>query len=151
MITRYLHILEILLYRKPFSDEMIYDLQDKIDIYFIKWIKLSGRNGMTNYIHFKGSGHVCYYLFKYRNLYRYSQQGFEAMMSKIKAIYHKCTSRGGNGSAEEDRSHILQVAHFLLRAMMWNSGRGEAYFRSKYGYDIVDDAQTEPGSFNTFY
>ena len=93
VIMWYLEILEILFFRKPFSDKIIYDLQDKIDIYFFKWIKLCGRNGMTNYIHFKGSGHVCYYLFKYRNLYQCSQQIFETMMSKIKAIYHKCTSR----------------------------------------------------------
>ena len=68
VIMRYLEILEILFFWKPFSDKIIYDLQDKIDIYFVKWIKQCGRNGMTNYIHFKGSGHACYYLFKYRNL-----------------------------------------------------------------------------------
>ena len=145
VIVLYLEIVEILLLRKPFTDDMIYDLQSKIDVYYVKWIKLTGRNGMTNYIHFMGSGHVVYYLFKYRNLYRYSQQGFEAMMGKIKAIYHRCTSRGGSGSTEEDRSHILQVAHFLLRMMMWHSGRGDAYFCQKYGNDIVDDAKEECG------
>ena len=67
------------------------------------------------------------------------------MMGKIKAIYHRCTSRGGSGSTEEDRSHILQVAHFLLRMMMWHSGRGDAYFCQKYGNDIVDDAIEECG------
>ena len=145
VIVEYLNIVEILLIRKQFSDKMIYEFQDKVDGYYKKWIKLTGRNGMTNYIHFLGSGHVAYYFFKYRNLYRFSQQGFEAMMGKIKAIYHRCTSRGGNGSAEEDRSHILQVAHFLMRMMMWNSGRGDAYFRKKYGDEIVDDAVAEYG------
>ena len=145
VIVDYLEIIEMLLIRKPFTDEMIYKFQEKVDVYYVKWIKITSRNGMTNYIHFLGSGHVAYYLFKYRNLYRYSQQGFEAMMGKIKAIYHRCTSRGGHGSTQEDRSHILQVAHFLMRMMMWNSGLGDEYFRQKYGNDVVDDAVNEYG------
>ena len=146
VIISYLEIIEIILIRKPFTDEMIYSFQDKVDKYYEKWINLTGRNGMTNYIHFLGSGHVAYYLFKYRNLYRFSQQGFEAMMGKIKAIYHRCTSRGGNGSAEQTRSHILQVAHFLLRMMMWHSGVGDNYFRQKYVDEILDDAEKECGA-----
>ena len=55
IITHYLDILDILLYRKPFSNKMIYDLQDKLDIYYVKWVKLCGRNGMKNSIHFFGS------------------------------------------------------------------------------------------------
>ena len=69
VIISYLEIIEIILIRKPFTDEMIYSFQDKVDKYYEKWINLTGRNGMTNYIHFLGSGHVAYYLFKYRNLY----------------------------------------------------------------------------------
>ena len=125
---------------------MIYSFQDKVDEYYEKWINLTGQNGMTNYIHFLGSGHVAYYLFKYRNVYRFSQQGFEAMMGKIKAIYHRCTSRGGNGSAKQTRSHILQVAHFVLCMMMWHSGVGDNYFRQKYGNKIVDGAEEECGA-----
>ena len=71
----------------------------KVDVYYNKWIKVTGRNGMMVYNHFLGSGNVVYYIFEYRNLYQYSQQGFEML-------------QGGHGSAEEDQSHILQVAHF---------------------------------------
>ena len=66
----------------------------------------------------------------YGNLYKYYQQGFEAMINTIKAIYYKSTSRGGAGG--EVQSHILQIGHFLLRTMLWNSGHGDKYFQAKY-------------------
>ena len=124
--------------KETFTDEMIYNFQDLVDKYFNKWVKIAGRDGMTNYVHFLGAGHVSHYLFLYRNLYKYSQQGFESMMNKIKIIYAKATSRGGAGA--KIRSHILQISHFMLRMMMWNSGHGEAYFRNKYS-EIIDDME----------
>ena len=126
--------------REEFSDEMIFEFQEICDDYCSQWAALSSRDGQTNYIHFIKAGHVSHFFFLYRSLYKYSQQGFEAMMAKIKSIYHKCTSRGGNGS--ENRSHILQVCHFLLRMMMWNSGHGEAYFRAKYA-DSIDEMEAD--------
>ena len=87
-------MIKILLIWKPFSDKMIYKFQEKVDVYYTKWIKVTGRNGVTNYIHLLESGHVAYYIFKYQNLYWYSQKGLKVMMAKIKAIYHKCTPRG---------------------------------------------------------
>ena len=84
VIVVYAETIEITLIRKPFTDEMIFDFQDKIDKYYEKQIALTERNGMTNYIHFMESGCITYYLFKYRNLYQFLQQGFEAMMGKSK-------------------------------------------------------------------
>ena len=74
---------------------------------------------------------------KYGNLYKYSQQGFEAMIAKIKCIYHRCTSRGGAGV--DVRSHILQICHFLIRMILWNSGHSNMYFKRKYSDTAVKD------------
>ena len=65
VIVDYLNIIEILLICKPFTDQMIYDFQQKVDVYYRKWLKITGRNSMTNYIHCLRSGHVAYYIFKY--------------------------------------------------------------------------------------
>ena len=43
-----------------------------------------------------GSGHVSYYMKKYRNLYRYNQQGWEGLNSKI-TDYFFCHLRKGGG------------------------------------------------------
>ena len=40
-------------------------------------------------------------MYKNGNLYKYGQQGFEAMIGKIKCIYEKTTSHGGNGAKIE--------------------------------------------------
>ena len=146
MLDTYSNMKTYLNRRESFTDNMIYEFQEICDDYCTQWASLTSRDGITNYIHFIRAGHVSHYLFLYRSLYKYSQQGFEAMMAKIKSIYHKCTSRGGHGAAE--RSHILQVCHFLLRMMMWNSGHGDDYFHAKYG-SIIDKVRTDDNNLFT--
>jgi hypothetical protein len=47
-------------------------------------VDLDGLIGMTNYFHMIGSGHMTYFLWEWHNLYRYLQQGREALNSIIK-------------------------------------------------------------------
>jgi hypothetical protein len=42
-----------------------------------------------------GAGHLAEYLYKWRNLYRYSQQGWEAMNALIKTFFYRRTNHGG--------------------------------------------------------
>ena len=51
--------------------------QDLIDLFFQDWMDLHGRDGMTNYIHLLGAGHISKYLYWQCNLYPHSQQGWE--------------------------------------------------------------------------
>eukprot|EP00978_Attheya_sp_CCMP212_P036112 scaffold161713_cov41-Attheya_sp.AAC.1 len=60
--------------RENFSDDEIVSFQDTADEFIELWIGLNGTQGMTNYLHDLAAGHFSYYLRKYRNLYRYSQQ-----------------------------------------------------------------------------
>ena len=68
-------------------------------------------------------------LFLCGNLYKYSQQGFEAIMSKVKEIYQYYTSKGQHGA--EVQSYILQIWHFLIQMMLWNSINGDSCFKKK--------------------
>ena len=76
-------------------------------------------------------------------------------MPKVKCVYHRCTSRGGAGA--NVRSHILQICHFFMQNMLWNSGHRDKYFQQKYGNDVIDenDLFVEPvhllNSFNLKY
>ena len=126
VLKKYQEVLQFLNQRTLFSESDIVKFQKLADEYSEMWARLTGRDGETNYEHFMRSGHLSRYFSLYGNLYKYSQQGCEAIISKIKYIYSTCTSRGGNGS--EVRSHILQICHFLMRLMLWNSGHGNAYF-----------------------
>ena len=131
VLGKYEDVLKFMNRRTFFDESTIQEFQSLADEYSAMWRNITGRDGQTNYEHIIDTGHLSHYFRKYGNLYRFSQQGFEAMMSRVKCIYHRCTSRGGHGS--KIRSHILQIVHFLIRSMLWNSGHGEAYFHAKYG------------------
>ena len=105
--------------RTEFSSQNVRGFQTLADKYGEMWREVAGRNGQTNYEHNIVKSHVSYYLNLVENLYRFSQQGFEAVMSRVKCIYHKYIARGGHGA--EVWSHILQICHFLIRNMLWNS------------------------------
>ena len=65
--------------------------------------------GVTNYIHMLGSGHLIEFLYKYWNLYKYSQQGWENQNKQATGMYHKHIQKGGHGSKEEQRIQILPI------------------------------------------
>ena len=50
--------------RSTFNDDEIFMLQKDIDMWYHAWMDLTGLEGMTNYIHLLGAGHISYYLFK---------------------------------------------------------------------------------------
>jgi hypothetical protein len=52
-----------------------------------EYIKIVGVEGITNYIHLLGSGHVKYYMQEHQNLYKYSQQGWESLNANFKQVF----------------------------------------------------------------
>ena len=126
--------------RSSFSDVEIFDLQKNIDNWYRLWISLTGIERIINYIHLLGSGHIMYYLKKYRNLYRYSNQSLERLNKRVKIFYLQRTQRGGHGkSAGEEANnihickHTKPIARWLQKVIMWNTGLGEEFFIDKYG------------------
>ena len=72
--------------RENFTDE-IRLFQDTADNFIELRIELNGKEGMSCYLHDLAAGHFSYYLRKYRNLYRYSQQGKTSALSIIYTTY----------------------------------------------------------------
>ena len=71
--------------------------EKKIGIWYEKWIGRTGCEGMTNYAHMMGAGHVAYYLRKKGNLYHCSNQSWEHLNKRVKRCYFTKTQRGGRG------------------------------------------------------
>jgi len=63
--------------KKHFKYEDMCELQLAADEFCDVYISLTGRDGMTNYFHNLHTGHYSYFLLKYGNLHRMSQQGWE--------------------------------------------------------------------------
>jgi hypothetical protein len=105
-ISKYRIAMELLTAHHELSDEENEKFQDNIDDFFAIWIELFGDEGITNYIHMLGSGHILYFMKKYGCLYLYSQQGWESLNNTIQTFIHQSSQRGGFGSGEGKKNHI---------------------------------------------
>jgi hypothetical protein len=106
-----------------FTDSDISEFQNDFDIFFQDWIQLHGKIGVTNYIHMLAAGHISDYLYKWRNLYKHSQQGWESLNNLIKSFWFRRTGRGGaTGAGKGKKSKLNSVAKWLQRRMMWVGG-----------------------------
>jgi hypothetical protein len=63
--------------------------QDYVDDFYKIRIEVFGDEGITNYIHMLGNGHILYFMKKYGCLYLYSQQGWESLNNTIQAFIHQ--------------------------------------------------------------
>ena len=90
-----------------------------------------GNQGVTNYIHLIGAGHLSYFLHKYRSLYLYNQQGWVALNQKLKNFYFHNTNHGGSQGAGEGKArhkHMKDLMRLVQRSTMWTFGYGDAFF-----------------------
>ena len=65
--------------KEDFSDSDIADTHRLTALFMHHYVDIFGMDGITNYVHLLGAGHITYYLLKYRNIARFSQQGWEAL------------------------------------------------------------------------
>jgi hypothetical protein len=83
-IFKMLHdIFETLSQRQDFSDQEIDEIQVEIDSFSVKWVELTGSDRISNYIHMMITGHIIYYLRKWRNHYRYENEGWEHITAQM--------------------------------------------------------------------
>jgi len=121
----------ILLLRKKcdLTNNEIKQFQQHVDNFYVPWIDLLSSEGVTNYIHMLGAGHIGEYLLHHRNLYKHSQQGWESFNALLKTFFFRRTGRGGAGNkGTGPKSKIIPIARWLSRRMLWMMG---------YDYDRV--------------
>lgn len=99
---------------------------------------MTGYDGITNYMHMIGAGHLRYFLKKWRNLNRFSNQGWESYNAMVGAFWHHRTRKGG-GKNEKQQNKIKPIANWLLRLMLWRTGVAQSFFRSLEENDISSD------------
>jgi hypothetical protein len=120
--------------KEDFGAQEISAFQKDIDEFFQLWVELWGLEGCTNYIHMMSSGHLSTYLFKWKNLYRHSQQGWEAFNSLLKTFYFRRTGHGGGTNRGRGRrSRLLPIGRWLQRRVIWLCGFEEEFIESFVG------------------
>jgi hypothetical protein len=120
IIENYIKSFQLVRKKENLTTEEVKEFQYHVDLFFQMYMDMIGRRGITNYFHLLGSGHVADYLVRCGNLYIHSQQGWEAFNSFLKVFYFRRTTRGGGKGSENNR--IRQLARWLARRLVWNSG-----------------------------
>jgi hypothetical protein len=116
------------------SEDENKQFQDYADAFFENWIAVFRNDGVTNYIHLLGSGHMKYFLQEFGCCYLYSQQGWEALMGKVQAVIHLNTQIGGKGSGEgTSKSFIYPVMLFVSCDLLWKMGDARRFFMQHEG------------------
>ena len=114
-LNNYRTTMVLLRQRDDFTDDMIVSYQYHADKSFQAWVLLWQEEGITNYIHMIGAGRIADYLFKWRNLYHFSQQVWEAMNSLIKTFFFRRTSHGGGVRRTSRKSRLTPTIERWLQ------------------------------------
>jgi hypothetical protein len=93
-VSKYRAAMQILMRHSKHSDDDIEEFQTLIDDFFAQRVDIFGHEGITNYIHMLGSGHIMYFMKKYGCLHLYSQQGWEALNNTIQAFTYQNFKEG---------------------------------------------------------
>jgi len=77
------------------------------------WVQLHSNAGCTNCTHLLSSGHLAEYMFKWRNLNRFSQQGFKKFNHVFSTFYFRRTNHGGRRHREAKKSKLMAIGQWL--------------------------------------
>ncbi len=129
-LSKYQEAMTILTSHRKLSDDEIETFQTLIDDFFELWLDVFGTQGISNYLHLLGSGHVHYFLKEYRCLYLYLQQGWEALNGQIQTFIHQNSQRGGHnsGTARGEKSYIYCVVRMVIRDLLWKIYEADQFF-----------------------
>jgi len=128
-ISKYRSAMELLTLHRELTEVECDQFQELIDEFYEKWINIFGDEGITNYIHMLGSGHILYFIRKYGCLYLYSQQGWEALNNTIQTFIHQSSQRGGFGSGDGNRKLcIFPLVRMIVRDLLWKTYEADKFF-----------------------
>ena len=123
--SKHQQAMKLLTSHRELSDDEVETFQQLIDDFFEAWVDVFGSQGISNYIHMLGSGHVHYFLKEYKCLYLYSQQGWEALNGQIQSFIHQNSQCGGHnsGTKKGDKSYICGVVRMVINFVKPNMCR----------------------------
>jgi hypothetical protein len=108
--------------RDDFTDQDIHETELKIADWSCKWLKLTGRQGVTNCTHSLTSGQIVFFMKEWRNLYRLSNQGWERQNASIIYFYNHRTQSGGSaGKSGGSSSRTKPMGLWFLCLLFWKA------------------------------
>ncbi len=142
-IHHYRIAISILREKREFTDDKIKEFQRHIDKWFRLWNKLWSYEGCTNYTHMLSSGHMFEFMYKWRNLYRFSQQGWEKFNHIFSTYYFRRTNHGGKRHADAVKSKLVPIGKWLQRRLLWLTGMGDNIIHDINDAEEIESEYTE--------
>jgi hypothetical protein len=133
-VSHYKNMMAVPTKHTDYTDDEISSFKEESHEFIIIWMELYGYEGCTHYIHILSCGHVLLYMVKYKCLYRYSQQWWEALDAVLTSYLFRRTKRGGTGKGSEEKTKLMPIARWIQRRIMWITGLGDAVFA-----DVIED------------
>jgi hypothetical protein len=131
-IISYLNCLELLTLHRDYIPGEVDELERRIKkMHTILVTKIGGLEGVTNYFHYVGSGHVVWMCRMWGNLWRYRNEGVEAFNKIVSLRHNKHNGNGGGRKRRRDGVPIETCPEFwslgqwLGRWSMWQLGYGD--------------------------
>lgn len=120
--TSYSQVMEKLWIDKSYNTTEINDIQKEIDNFMDIYKSIWG-DRLTNYFHYLDSGHVAFFLHKYKgNIMQYANQGWEGLNAWFKMVIKTKTQRGGN-AGKKGREYLATACRkFSQRRLIWIFG-----------------------------
>lgn len=144
--TSYHAVMNQLWVYTEYKEDAIVKMQLEIDAFMVTYKELFGKD-VTNYFHYLDSGHMTYYLRKYKgNIMQFSNQGWEGLNAWVKMIIKTKTQRGGAcgtvTQAMRKRSEDA-ILDFCLRRLVWTFGYSDEELREMIDSNENDSTSNE--------
>lgn len=132
-LSDYVNAIELMTKSADYEPGDIDILEGYIDRAYTKLLEISGIEGLTNYFHYFGSGHIIWMTRIYGNLWRHRNEGVEGMNGVLSLRYNKFNNRGGNKGRSKDgineKCEAFEVlGSWMSRLIMWQLGLADKIF-----------------------
>ena len=127
----YLNCLELLTMHRDYKPGEVDDLERRCTKMYTQLVtKIGGIEGVTNYFHYIGSGHVVWMCRRWGNLWRYRNEGVEAFNKIVSLRHNMHNGKGGRkrtraGEPVQTCPEFWSLGQWLGRWSMWQLGYGD--------------------------
>ena len=135
-LTEYVGAIAYLTRSTDFEPSDMDKLEAHIDAAYTTLIAIAGMEGVTNYFHYLGSGHIMWMTRLHGNLWRFRNEGVEGLNGTLSLRYNKFNNKGGNKGSSKDQINkpngkcwaFEVLGSWMARLCMWQLGLGMKLF-----------------------
>ena len=135
-LSHYVKAIEILTRSVDYVPGDIDTLEGHIDEAYRQLIAVAGIQGITNYFHYFGSGHILWLTRIHGNLWRFRNEGVEGLNGTLSLRYNKFNNKGGNKGSNKNKTEkpnrkcwaFEVLGSWMARLCMWQLRLGMPIF-----------------------